>query len=133
LCVSAAVIHADGRVLAIRRRDNNHWEPPGGVLELEESIHDGLVREVREETGVTVHPGHLTRVYKNMPHGVVALVFRCTPIDGPPTASEEAAEVRWLQPDEIGKRMDEAYAIRMVDALRKQSPAIRHHDGTGLL
>jgi 8-oxo-dGTP pyrophosphatase MutT (NUDIX family) len=46
----------DGRALLIRRRDTLHWEPPGGVLELDESIEAGLRREVRERTGLTVEP-----------------------------------------------------------------------------
>jgi ADP-ribose pyrophosphatase YjhB (NUDIX family) len=47
------------------------------VLELAESIHDGLRREVREETGLDVEPIALTGVYKNLTRGIVALVFRC--------------------------------------------------------
>ena len=73
MSVAAAVVDDDGRLLAIRRRDNGHWEPPGGVLELDETIEDGLVREVHEETGLTVKPERLTGVYKNMERGIVAL------------------------------------------------------------
>jgi 8-oxo-dGTP pyrophosphatase MutT (NUDIX family) len=58
--VAGAVIDGEGRVLAIRRRDSGHREPPGGVLELEETVEDGLVREIREETGLTVLPERLT-------------------------------------------------------------------------
>jgi 8-oxo-dGTP diphosphatase len=66
--------------LAFQRRDNQQWEPPGGVLELNETFEDGVRREVREETGVDVEVERLTGVYKNMPRGIVAaLVFRCRP------------------------------------------------------
>lgn len=75
--VAAAIVRDDDRVLAIRRRDNDRWEPHGGVLELDEGIHEGIAREVLEETGLHVQPGPLTGVYKNMRHGIVALVFRC--------------------------------------------------------
>src|SRR3954453_18044884 len=75
--VAAAIIDDEGRFLAIRRADNGAWEPPGGVLELDESIEAGLVREVEEETGLRVEPVALTGVYKNMRRGVIALVFRC--------------------------------------------------------
>ena len=54
--VSGVVPDDHGRVLLIRRRDNQHWEPPGGVLELAESIPDGLRREIREETGLDIEP-----------------------------------------------------------------------------
>ncbi len=39
MSVSAAIIDDRGRVLVIRRADNGQWEPPGGILELGESIH----------------------------------------------------------------------------------------------
>ncbi|HLI36051.1 MAG TPA: NUDIX domain-containing protein [Streptosporangiaceae bacterium] len=45
-----------GRPALVRRRDTPRWEPPGGVLELDEPIHAGLCREVREESGLTVEP-----------------------------------------------------------------------------
>ena len=64
--VAAAIIDDQGRFLAIRRADNGRWEPPGGVLELHESIEEGLIREVAEETGLTIEPLALTGVYKNM-------------------------------------------------------------------
>ena len=131
--VAAAIVDADDRILAIKRRDNGQWEPPGGVLELDESIHDGLVREVREETGLTIQPGPLTGVYKNMARGIVALVFRCSVVDGSPSASAEAVEVRWLSANEIREHMDEAYAVRMLDAFVDGAPTIRSHDGVAVL
>ena len=131
--VAGAVIDDEGRVLAIRRRDNGHWEPPGGVLELDETIEDGLVREIREETGVTVTPERLTGVYKNMERGIVALVFRCRATSGVTRTGPEAAEVAWLTADEISTDMDEAYAVRLLDALHVGPPAIRAHDGIAVI
>jgi ADP-ribose pyrophosphatase YjhB (NUDIX family) len=75
--VAGVVIDEDGRTLVIQRRDNAHGEPPGGVLERDEMITDGLLREIKEETGLIVEPITLTGVYKNMSKGIVALVFRC--------------------------------------------------------
>lgn len=131
--VAAAVVDGGGRVLAIRRRDNGHWEPPGGVLELDETVTEGLVREVLEETGVNVKPEALTGVYKNMARGIVALVFRCRVVDGRPAPTPETAEVAWLPADRLSEYMDEAYAVRMLDALQTGPPAIRAHDGRALL
>jgi 8-oxo-dGTP diphosphatase len=131
--VTAAIIDHAGRLLAVRRSDNGHWEPPGGVLELDETIHAGLRREVREETGLEVEPEVLTGVYKNMRHGIIALVFRCRIIGGEPGATTEAQQVAWLTPDEVRERMDEAYATRLLDALNSGPAAIRAHDGLSLL
>jgi 8-oxo-dGTP diphosphatase len=52
----ALIRHGDGLVLvANRRRDRSiDWTPPGGVIDPGESVAEGLVREVREETGLVV-------------------------------------------------------------------------------
>jgi 8-oxo-dGTP pyrophosphatase MutT (NUDIX family) len=131
--VAAAVVDAD-RVLVVRRRDNGRWEPPGGVLELGESIPDGLRREVREETGLTVQPDALTGVYKNVSRGVVALVFRCHATGGLLAATAEAADFRWLHRDELAALVMPAYAVRLTDALDYAgATAVRAHDGTHVL
>jgi 8-oxo-dGTP diphosphatase len=131
--VAAAIVDESGQLLAVRRRDNGHWEPPGGILEHHETIQAGLVREVREETGLEVEPQALSGVYKNMRRGIVALVFRCRIIGGEPRPTREAEQVSWLSPDEISNLMDEAYATRLLDALRPGPAAIRAHDGLSLL
>jgi len=131
--VAGIVVNDAGRVLVIRRRDNGHWEPPGGVLELDESVEDGVRREVEEETGIPVHVERLTGVYKNMQRGVVALVFRCHPLAQRPRASDEATEVLWVAPDAIPHLMSPAYAVRVTDALSNNPPVARTHDGVHLI
>src|SRR3954468_8293444 len=91
--VAAAVVDEFGLVLVTQRRDNGHWEPPGGVLEVDESILDGLRREVLEETGLTIVPIRLTGVYKNMPRAIVALMFLARIVAGQPAPTDEASNV----------------------------------------
>jgi ADP-ribose pyrophosphatase YjhB (NUDIX family) len=131
--VAGAVIREDGRVLAIQRADNGHWEPPGGVLELDEDIEAGVRREILEETGLHVRVGGLTGVYKNLKRGIVALVFCCSPRAGEPQPSREATRVAWLTADEVRDRMAPAYACRLLDAFLSGPPKIRTHDGHDLL
>ena len=130
--VAGAVIDDEGRFLAIQRRDNGKWEIPGGVLELGETPEEGVVREVLEETGVKVHVERLTGLYKNMERGIIALVFRCSVISGEPEETAEARSVAWLTPDDIREQVDEAYAVRFLDAL-DDNTTIRAHDGFNLL
>ncbi len=131
--VAAVIVNDADQVLAVERRDNGHWEPPGGVLELTESIEDGLLREVREETGLDVTIEALTGAYKNLPRGIVALVFRCRPVSGRLATSAETAQIRWLTRDEVRDAMDEAYAVRVLDALDDGPPHIRTHDGRSVI
>jgi 8-oxo-dGTP diphosphatase len=128
--VAGVITDDDGRALLIRRRDTLHWEPPGGVLELDESIEAGLRREVCEETGLTVEPVALTGVYKNMARGIIALVFRCKVVSGHLAVNDEVSRFRWATPEEVKAMADEAFAVRVLDALSGRSePAVRHHDG----
>jgi ADP-ribose pyrophosphatase YjhB (NUDIX family) len=131
--VAAAIIDQLGRVLVIRRADTGAWELPGGVLELDETIHHGLRREVREETGLDIQPERLTGVYKNMARGIVALVFRCRVIDGQLLRTAETAEHRWLTSDQVRDHVTPAFAVRILDAYQDGQSAIRSHDGIHVL
>ncbi|MFE2871416.1 NUDIX hydrolase [Embleya sp. NPDC059259] len=132
--VAGVVLDASGRCLLTKRRDNGQWQAPGGVLELAESIPDGLRREVREETGLDVEPVALTGVYKNMPLGVVALVFRCRVLGGHLIENDEVSAFTWAQRSELSDFMTEAFVVRVSDAMAEPvAPVIRAHDGTHLL
>jgi ADP-ribose pyrophosphatase YjhB (NUDIX family) len=132
--VAAIVVDDYGRALLIRRLDNRRWEPPGGILEFGEAIHDGLRREVREVTGLGVEPMSLSGVYQNMPRGIIALVFRCKITGGALATNDEVTDFRWVTESEIPRLMSEAYAIRVLDALHDPGPAaVRPHDGVHLL
>jgi ADP-ribose pyrophosphatase YjhB (NUDIX family) len=132
--VAAAIVDSSNRALAVRRQDNGQWEPPGGVLELAETVTEGLVRELLEETGLVVEIERLTGVYKNMSLGIVALVFRCRAIGGDLVATSEVAEARWMTAEEIATFLDPAYAVRLLDALSDDPQVhVRSHDGVRLL
>jgi len=50
----AVIRDHEGRVLFVRRTDNSKWVMPSGALELEETVFEGMQREVKEETGLDV-------------------------------------------------------------------------------
>jgi 8-oxo-dGTP pyrophosphatase MutT (NUDIX family) len=132
--VAGVIIDEHGGALLIRRRDTLHWEPPGGVLELGESIQAGLCREVYEETGLAIDPVALTGVYKNMARGIVALVFQCNVLGGRLTTNDEVSGFQWATPEEVKAMTDEAFAVRILDALSdRPAPAVRQHDGVHII
>ncbi|WP_344962824.1 NUDIX hydrolase [Streptomyces thioluteus] len=135
MSVAGVIVDTRGRALLIQRRDNGHWEPPGGVLEAGETIPDALEREVLEETGIKIaSPAVLTGVYKNMTGLIVSLVFRCEAIDGDPAIGAETSALRWATREQVTELADEAYAIRVLDALDAANPpAVRAHDGVRLV
>ena len=58
LVVAAALVDADGRVLLAKRPKGRQleglWEFPGGKIDAHERPEDALIRELREELGITV-------------------------------------------------------------------------------
>lgn len=105
----------------------------GGVLELDETIPDGLAREVHEEAGLHIRPIALTGVYKNMRRAIIALVFRCEITGATTRTSDEAPELAWLTPDELHSHMNDAYRLRLLDALNDPPATVRAHDGTSIV
>lgn len=58
----AVIRRADGRILLLKRRDDetvypDHYTFPGGKIEDNDSITEGLAREVTEECGLILKPG----------------------------------------------------------------------------
>jgi ADP-ribose pyrophosphatase YjhB (NUDIX family) len=122
------------RVLLVKRRENGQWEPPGGVLEHGETITAGLRREVREETGLDIEPGPITGIYQNMRANRIVFAFRCQPIGGSLTPSEETSDFRWARADELASITTEVFATRLLDGLAYTGPPpLRFHDGEHLL
>jgi 8-oxo-dGTP diphosphatase len=96
------------------------------------TFEQGVVREVAEETGVTVEVERLTGVYKNMSQGIVALVYRCRPITGGAHPTSESVAVDWMSVSRVTELLTPAYAVRVLDALRLDV-ASRAHDGYQVL
>ncbi|MFC5286867.1 NUDIX hydrolase [Actinokineospora guangxiensis] len=126
--VAGIIVNQDGRVLLTQRRDNDNWEPPGGVLELNETMEEGLRREVLEETRLHVSVDQLTGVYKNMARGIVAVVFRCTPRAGSLSPTDEVKRLNWATLDEAALMVPPVYFVRVRDAFSGRA-RFRAHDG----
>ena len=104
--VGAVVVEA-GRVLLIRRGREplkGHWSLPGGLLELGESLTEGVIREVREETGLTVEPVELVELLDRIHregervryHYVIA-DYLCRVTGGQLQAASDAGAAKWVE------------------------------------
>jgi len=111
--VGAVIVEA-GRVLLVRRGTEpmkGHWSLPGGLLELGESLRDGVIREVREETGLIVEPIELIelldRIHRLKEDGgdrvryhYVIADYLCRVAGGDLQAASDATAVRWVEREE---------------------------------
>jgi ADP-ribose pyrophosphatase YjhB (NUDIX family) len=102
-----AVVVDGGRVLVVRRGTEplrGQWSLPGGLLELGESLTEGTIREVREETGLTVEPVELIELLDRIHregervryHYVIA-DYLCRVAGGQLQAASDADAVRWVE------------------------------------
>ena len=113
--VGAVAVH-DGAVLLIRRGKGpaaGEWSVPGGHVEMGETLHEAIVREVLEETGLEVvvdrYLGYVERMGAEPDnpdlgqYHFVILDFAVTVLDPtqPPVAGDDAAEVAWVPTGEV--------------------------------
>jgi len=105
------VVQRDGELLLVRRGHGpaaGEWSLPGGRVHLGEELHEAVVRETREETGLDVVAERFLGWVERMgadpePYHFVILDFACVPLDPrqQPAAGDDAAEVAWVSVDEL--------------------------------
>jgi 8-oxo-dGTP diphosphatase len=108
LAVSAAIIR-DRHVLVVRRARKpalNLYTLPGGAVELGETLHEAVMREVREETQLVIEPlalaGEREVIVRDAQQRIerhfVILCFAARWLSGESVLNEELDDARWLEP-----------------------------------
>jgi ADP-ribose pyrophosphatase YjhB (NUDIX family) len=62
---SVVIVNEQDEVLLLHRSDNHLWGLPGGLMELDESIAECAIREVKEETNLDVALTRFLGVFNN--------------------------------------------------------------------
>jgi len=107
-----AVVMRGERALIVERANapnQGRWGFPGGVLELGETVAEGAMRELFEETGVTAEPADTLSVFDALDrdregrvrHHYVLIALRGIWQSGEGVAGDDAAAVRWASREEI--------------------------------
>jgi 8-oxo-dGTP diphosphatase len=107
--IGAVVVEA-GRVLLVQRGREplkGKWSLPGGMLKIGESLHEGVIREVEEETGLHVEPIELVELLDRIVreqssegeriryHYIIA-DYLCRVVGGTLKAASDAEAVLWV-------------------------------------
>ncbi|MBN2085142.1 MAG: NUDIX domain-containing protein [Anaerolineales bacterium] len=122
------------KVLLTRRADNGQWCLPSGHMEPGESAVEACIREVKEETGLSVRVKRLVGIYTNpnrlleYPDGnkfhLVALHFEAEVTGGELSISAETTDFGYFTLLEINAMdMLEIHRERIEDAVTGQIPA----------
>jgi ADP-ribose pyrophosphatase YjhB (NUDIX family) len=126
---TAAIRDGAGRLLLIHKIDNDLWALPGGGMNLGESIADAAVREVVEETGLSIEVTGLVGIYSDPGHVMAyddgevrqefSVCFHARVLSGEPREDgSETKEVRWVDPAEVaGMTIHPSMRRRIDDAL----------------
>jgi 8-oxo-dGTP diphosphatase len=116
--IGGIVIYEDRAVLIRRGGEplRGEWSIPGGTLELGETLEEGVVRELLEETGLTVRVAGMVEIFERIftedparyvkgkirpRYHFVIVDYLCERLSGEPRAGGDAVDVAWAREDEL--------------------------------
>ena len=119
------VVIRDERTLLIRRGSaplEGEWSIPGGMLELGETILEGVRRELLEETAIEVRVLDLIEVFERvtrdevgkLKYHFVILDYLCEAVRGEAQAGSDVTDVAWARESELSKYSLTPTATRVI-------------------
>jgi 8-oxo-dGTP pyrophosphatase MutT (NUDIX family) len=124
VAVAAVVRDEDGKLLMIQRSDNGLWALPGGAQDIGETTREAAIREVEEETGISVEITGVSGIYSDPRHVIAyddgevrqefSIVFHGRPTGGALRGSNESRHSVWVNPQDVPKlEMDRSMRLRI--------------------
>ena len=106
LGVGALIFDGDSILLVERGAEpmKGYWSLPGGVLKTGETLAQGIVREVREETGLDVEPVAMLEIFERIirdsrgapEYHYVLIDYICRATGGSLRAADDASRAEWV-------------------------------------
>lgn len=111
-CAGAIIGDGKGNILLQLRKDDNMWDIHGGSVELDERVEDAMIREIKEEIGLTILEYKLLNIYSGpeyhniYPNGdevsCIDIVYYCHKFEGIINLQEdEVLNVQWFNKDNL--------------------------------
>ena len=129
---AAALIEREGAVLLDQRADDGTWGLIAGTVEEVETVEEAVIREIREETGLSTRSVALFGVFSDPTrivgyldgnvYRLLTLVFRVAVESGDPIASDESRQVRFVAREEL-RELDLTPAHRLIVERYLETPA----------
>jgi len=104
LVVTTLPVTSAGELVLLRRGIEpglGLWAQPGGFLEIDETVHEGAVRETLEETGLLVEPTEILGLYSRTEAAIVVVAFEAHVTGGRFRTNAEASEIVAFRPEAI--------------------------------
>ena len=112
---TACIVVQENQVLLQHRADNHLWGLPGGIMDIGETVVESVMREVEEETGLTIIDPVLFGIYSGTRYegtyvngdraAVVQMVFTAEKFTGELRPCDEGLDVRFFDLDDVPETM----------------------------
>ncbi len=122
--VFAIIFNDKKEVLLCHRRDCNIWNLPGGGLEEKESPWEGVIREVREETGFEAKIEGLIGIYNKPQKNEIVFCFLCSIVGGGGVLNDEANEIVFFSYSNLPENISQKHKERIRDAFASSNKII---------
>ncbi|MDP5273650.1 NUDIX domain-containing protein [Chengkuizengella axinellae] len=128
------VVNEKGEILLQKRGDKKAWGFPGGALELGESAEEAAIREIEEETGLSVQVDELIGIYTKYndeyPNGdkaqTILFFFKCSIKGGELVVDQkETLELKFIRPEHAPALVNQQHEDGLKDYLSGQKSVIR--------
>jgi 8-oxo-dGTP diphosphatase len=140
----ALIERDDGKVLIIWEGDAPYhgcWVIPGGYVQMDETVEQATIREIREELGVEVALQGFVGVYDdfmedmdNTPIHNVLIAFKAEILGGELNVTSEATEYAWISPKNVLKlSMPQVMKRILTDSASKDKPFNSRRLSTSLI
>ncbi len=104
LIVTGCLVTFNGKILLAKRGiepRKGYWNLPAGFMENSETAEEGALREVKEETGLSVIIERLHTVFSVVHANQVYLIFKANAVDADFTLTPESTAIEFFSPDKI--------------------------------
>lgn len=102
-----AAVFEDGKILLVKEKDGK-WSLPGGWVDVNLSVKENVIKEVKEESGLRVSADRIIavqdRAKHNLPayaYGICKIFILCSVIDGQFEENIETTESQYFNEDEL--------------------------------
>lgn len=126
--VGALILNPEKKILLVRSHKwRNKYVIPGGHIELGETNHEALTREVKEETGLDVYDieyiGFQEFIYDQAfwkKRHFIFFDYACKTEGGEVKLNDESEEFIWVNPEEAHRLPVEPYTLHTIDEYLKK-------------
>ena len=121
-----ALVIQDDRILLVRRGrqpQQGEWSLPGGALELGETLHSAVIREVKEETSINVRPTEVIEVFERilpdhsgrLQFHYVLIDYLCDVIGGELAAGSDVSDACWAMRGDLDRSQVVEFTRRVIE------------------